>query len=472
MQSASLSHSLFLCPKNDKTVFALIFVIAIISSLLTIANPGFFSHDEWDKADHVTRYGFAKYVFDYVSLPTTVEFGHPVRPVSFFVQGVAALFMHSYPFVVHLMDVLMHGAVAAMLFVAIRRVNERRQFAWVSTLIFLISPLAALSVAWSAALMDRLYVLFGLIAFIAAYDYINQKREWLGLSAIFIASSMAILSKETALILPATLIVLPLVAVVPLRNKRLWIAFAVWCIPIGMYLLYRAPALANSISGATSNPYSVSLTNVPDGLAVYAIYPFLWLLVEPGNWHLQMAPRIWFAAIAHAALLVMLWRAFSFRVVLAYLAGYILFLVPILPIAAKGAHYLYGSGLIFSMAIAALFMSNWASQRKAVLSVLALMMLMLSIHTLNIQRDMYETGICMNIASKTIESSYLARGSPKEMSIVVDDGAPGLVLLRYSTNREIIGANHLLKMHVFDNTHIIKDANVYRFNASCIVYKK
>jgi hypothetical protein len=472
MQSTNSFHSLFLCPKNDKTVYALIFVITVISSLLIIANPGFFSHDEWDKADYITRYGFAKYVSDYVSLPVTVEFGHPVRPISFFIQGVAALFMHSYPFVVHLMDVLMHGAVAAMLFVAIRRVNESRQFAWVSTLIFLISPLAALSVAWSAALMDRLYILFGLIAFIAAYDYIKQKREWVGLLAIFIASSMAILSKETALILPAILIVLPLFALVPLRNKRLWIAFAVWCIPIGMYLLYRAPALANSISGAASSPYSVSLFYVPDGLAVYAIYPFLWLLIEPGNWHLQMAPRIWFAAIAHAVLLVMLWRAFSFRVVLAYLAGYVLFLVPILPIAAKGAHYLYGSGLVFSIAIAALFMSEWANQRKAVLLVLASMVLVLSIHTLNIQRDMYRTGMCMNTASKTIESSYLANGSPEKMNIVVDDGASKWALLRYAHNREIIGMNHSLKMEVLDNTQITNDANIYRFNASCIVYKK
>lgn len=464
-------QTFFRCPEKDSIAIILIIGIAIVSSLMIIANPGFFNHDEWDKADHVMRHGFGGYVHDYVRLQQTLEFGHPIRPVSFFIQGIAALFMHGYPFVVHLMDVLMHAAVGAMFFVAIRRVHENRQFAWASAIIFLISPLAAFSVAWPAALMDRLYILFGLVAFVAAYDYINQKRTVISLTIVFIASSMAILSKETALILPATLIVLPLFSLISLRNKRLWVAFVVWCIPIILYLLYRAPALANSVSGAISTPYSASLTNVPEGLIIYAIYPFLWPLVEAHAWHVQLLPRIWFAGLAHATLLILLWRALSFRVMLAYLGGYALFLIPILPIASKAAHYLYGSGLVTSIAIAALLAGKWSEARKFRLLIPLAMLMVLTLHSLVIQRDIYQTGVCMSVASKTIESSYLATGSPSEMSIIVDDGAPGHVLRRYATHREIIGMNLPLKMQVFDAINKAEDKSTYRFNTNCIVYK-
>lgn len=472
MLSNNSFKSLFDCPEKDSTAIALIFCFAILSSLITIANPGFFSHDEWDKADHVMRHGFAKYVYDYVRLSATFEFGHPVRPISFFVQGLAGLFMPTYPFVVHLMDVLMHAAVATMLFVVITRINENRRFAWASSIIFLICPLAAFSVAWPAALMDRLYILFGLAAFLATYDYVKQKNRFVNLLTIFIASTLAILSKETALVLPATLIVFPLLFSTPLRDKRLWVAFAVLSMPIIIFLLDRLPALANSMGGAVLSPYAMSWANVPDALAIYTLYPFLWLVTEPITWHLQSSSRIWFAGAAHLTLLALLWRTFSLKVVLAYMGGYIVFLMPILLISISGAHYLYGSGLAFSMAIAALITHKTSRGGKSRWFIPALMLVVASVHTLNIQRYMYDTGVCMNTAISSIESAYLSNGSPTAMAITADEGAPAHMLIHYATNREIIGNNLPLKLQVFENKHVDDDKDLYRFSSACVVYKK
>ena len=471
MSSQESIAALFHCPEDDRVVYLAIICAAILTSLLIIANPGFFSHDEWDKYDHVMQHGLANYWREYLALRPSTEFGVPMRPVSFFIQGLVAPYMYTYPVLVHLADALMHGLVAILFFVAIRRMHESRQFAWIATLVFLVSPLAAFSVAWPAALMDRLYVLFGLIAFIASHGYIVKRRD-ANLAIIVVASAMAILSKETGFILPAVLLAFPLFKGVAIRDKRLWTAFVAWSIPILLFLLYRSPALMNSLGGTVSSPYSASWANVPDGLAIYAIYPFLWAVSEPHVWLLQPATRIWIAGLAHISLLILIWRFFSLRILLIYLGGYFLFLIPVLPIAAKGAQYLYGSALAMSLALAALVTIRANAGRTLRFVVLGILLFVLALHTLSVQREFYRTGICMVTASKTIESVFLGEGSPAVMSIAIEAGAPGHVMQRFATGRQIIGANSPLSLQVIDASKPESTQAKFAFNAGCVVYKR
>jgi len=301
----NLFRNIFSCPENNGTVLVSILLVALATSLLIIANPGFFSHDEWDKYDHVMQHGLANYLSEYLRVRPSTEFGVPMRPVSFLVQGLVAKYMNTYPVLVHLVDVLMHAAVAILLFRVMIRMHPNRQFAWASALLLIVSPLAAFSVAWPAALMDRLYILFGLVAFISAFEYIVQKRGTIQLVVIFVASTLAILSKETGFILPLVVFIFPLFKYVFFQDKRLWVAFVVWCIPISFFLIYRLPALINSIGGAASSPYAASLNNIPDGLAVYALFPFLWTVSEAHIVFGQPTFRLWFAGIAHAELVLM-----------------------------------------------------------------------------------------------------------------------------------------------------------------------
>ena len=124
----------------------------------------------------------------------------------------------------------------------------------------------------------------------------------------------------------------------------------VWSAPVVLFLLYRMIALINTFSDGMESPYSSSVTNVPEGLLIYFIYPFMPFLTEAHNWDLQPIVFVWAAVIMHLVLLILLWCFFSSRVLLAYLAGYLLFLFPVLFIPIRGAHYLYGSGLAFSLA--------------------------------------------------------------------------------------------------------------------------
>lgn len=463
--------SFYWCPENDRVVFVLLFCFTLIFSLMLIANPGFFSHDELERADFVSRYGFLHYLTVHVMPQPGNDFGVPVRPVSFFIQGVVSLFLPTYPFLVHLVDVLIHASVATMLFVITHRLHGNRQFAWLGALIFIASPLAAFSTGWSAALMDRLYILFGLVALVAAHSYISQQRGWTALLTIFFASTLAMWSKETALILPAVLIIYPLFSLESIKNKRLWISFLVWSMPVFLFLLYRAPALINSFSGQIATAYSPSLENVPENIFVYFIYPFLPFLTEPHTWGLSSPLSIWAAVSAHFSLLVVLGLAFSFRVVLAYLFGYLIFLIPILLIPGQGAHYLYGSGLVFSLAIGALLALNWKRGGKILVAIPIGLLIASVLHTVVIQSYFYKTGSCMNRLAMTMESSYLTDGGPEIMSILVEPSAPGHVLHRFTHNRTMIGSYFPVTFQVVDWDKRGEKKTDYLFNSDCVVYK-
>lgn len=460
------------CPENNRAVFGLLFFIAVMFSLTLIANPGFFSHDELERADYVSRYGFLHYLTVHVMPQPGNDFGVPVRPVSFFIQGVVSLFLPTYPFLIHLVDVLIHASVAVMLFVITLKLHGNRQFAWFGALIFIASPLATFSTGWSAALMDRLYILFGLVALVAAHSYISQQRGRTSLLAIFIASTLAMWSKETALILPAVLIIYPLFSLESVKNKRLWISFLVWSLPVLLFLLYRAPALINTFSGQVATAYPPSLENVPENIVTYFIYPFLSFLTEPHLWSISSKLSIWAAVFAHLSLLVILGYAFSYRVVLAYLLGYVIFLIPVLLIPTKGAHYLYGSGLVLSLAIGALLTLNWKRGRKILIAIPIGLLIVSVLHAVMIQRYFYKTGSCMNSLAMTMESSYLADGGPEIMSILVEPSAPGHVLHRFAHNKVMIGSYFPVAFQVVDWDMRGDNKTHYLFNSDCVVYKQ
>ena len=66
----------------------LILVIALVTHLGILLNPGFHSHDEWDKFDHVQAYGLRHFIWWGRRLIPGPEFGFPIRPLGFVQQGI------------------------------------------------------------------------------------------------------------------------------------------------------------------------------------------------------------------------------------------------------------------------------------------------------------------------------------------------------------------------------------------------
>lgn len=456
------------CPKTDFPIVVRLFCFAVLSSLILIANPGFFNHDELQRADYILRYGFTDYFRQYVTLQRSEVFGSPVRPVSFLVQGVVSRFTFAYPFVVHLFDVLMHGAIASIAFVAARSIHGDRQFALAGAMIFLISPLVTFSVGWAAALMDRLYVLFGLIAFVATHKYVTQQSGWNALLAVLVASTLAVLSKETALILPGTMIIYVIFFRQMVKSGRFWAALLTWSAPPLFFLLYWAPALISSLSVKVEGSYAPSTVSALENILIYTTYPFLTSLSDANNWGLQTLASRWLAGAAHLTILMLLWHAFSYRAALAYLIGYVLFLAPVLPISSQGAHYLYGSGIALSFAFAALMTLEWKRGPKMLVAFPVIFLAISIYHAWQNQLHIYSIGSCMNRAMNSLESAYLASGGPSEMAVLVRPGAPGHVLHRFMTGRAHIGAHFPVRFQILEGQKSAEAA--YIFNADCIIY--
>lgn len=426
----------------------LILVVTVLGMLLLVANPGYYSHDELQKLDHVERHGFLHYVSAYVVLTQGEGFGTPVRPISFFVQGLLALVMRDYPVIVHLVDVLTHGAVAVLVFFTLLRFGLSRTVSLGSACIFALNPMAVIAVGWPAALMDRWYVMFGIGALMAAESHVRGRSGVAGLGLVFILTLAAILSKETAIMLPGLMILFLLMDGLELRRRRFWLAGAAMTLPVVAYLLYRLPAIFASFgSNGSEGGYSASTANIADGLVVYLAYPFLVTLTEAVNWVFVSPVLIGAAVAAHIAIIAVLWSVIGWRFAVGYLFLYLLFLMPVLLIPIKGAHYLYASSIFFSIAVAWLVVKT--ASRFSPLRVFGSLILFLALaHTMVLQGFVYRLGSCMDTAMTGVEALHMSLGRPPILEMRAEPGAPEHVLHRFSTGRSKVGNSYPVKMTV------------------------
>lgn len=452
--------------------YLIIFVFTLCSLIILVSNPGVFSHDELQKLDHVYSFGLNDYFKQYLPIKVGNEFGTPIRPVAFFIQGILALFIEKYPVIVHFFGVLSHTFVAMVLYKLILQFHGSKKLALLAAIIFIINPMAILATGWSAALMDRLYILFGLLSLLFFDKYVRIKSKGYYLFLIFIFSSLAILSKETAIVLPSLALLILLKDLSKIKSKQFWIGILFWSLPIILFFIYRLPALINSFDNPVVGAYKASFSNVYDGLYIYFAYPFLATLTEAGNWIFLDNSWFLFGIILHIVLLIAIYLNFGFKYIIYYCILYFVFLSPILLIKIKAAHYLYGSGLVFSIAIASLIFSN--SKYKIIYRYLAIFLLIvLFIHSYILQIFVYKIGSCMNVAMITSESTYKSFNAPSKVNFKVDVDAPGHILHRIYTGRNRIGEYYPIEFRISENNDNLDPTILtLTMNKECIVYKK
>lgn len=466
-----MSNQSILFASSSKN-FALIIGVSLVALVLLIANPGYFNHDELQRFDYLTRHGFKDYLIQHVRFYVGDEFGTPLRPFSFLIQGGLAFFMESYPVLVHLFAVLVHATVACLLFAVLFRFGASESLSLTIALVFVVNPLSIIATGWTAALMDQWYVLFGLITLIYADRYVRNEQNSHLLFGIFICSTLAMLSKETAVVLPGLMVCIWLVKPDTLRTKRYWLALVVWATPIVLFMIYRLPALIASFGISTVSVYKASISNVPDNLMVYLAYPFLFTLTDAENWIFIKPLWIWSALVLHLCLVLCLVRLYGYKAFLIYCVLYLLFLAPVLLIPMKGAHYLYGSSLALSMGIAALLHQKWPGRLGYKLVGIAGLVLLL-LHSFILQGFVYSLGTCMNRAMTSTAALYLSHGRPQAVDFQAEPGAPEHVLYRINAGREQIGAWFPVKLTVSQwGENPPKNALPLAMNHQCLVYTK
>jgi Dolichyl-phosphate-mannose-protein mannosyltransferase len=448
----------------------------VIASLLLIANPGYFNHDELQKIDYISRFGIESYLRTAMAIHNTADFSIPVRPVGFLVQGLFAIPMNSAPWLAHLLDVLLHAAVALVLYALLRVTTFPRTVSRLTAILFGCSPLAMFGAGWAGAVMDPLYILFGLCTLLLTVRFLHQRQDgfvlllWVGLM-----SALAMLSKETAVVLPAA------VAIVVWQYRRTMAAHiapgrliapcVASLIPILAYLVLRMPAILSSIAGAGVPHYAVSPQNVGHNLITYFAYPFVPTLTEPINVVFVSPTALGIALAAHALFVLLIVRSEGMRAGLLYLVLFLLPLAPILAIHGLGGEYLYGSGIALSLGLAMLIHRAWTARNRMTLTVSLGIAAALLLHAAINQNHIYSVGRCMNRAMTSLEARYISSGKPARVQFRMDPGAPAHIVSRFITGREQIGSDAPVKMEILGENEAARgDALEVRFSQSCLVY--
>lgn len=152
--------------------------------------------------------------------------GNYYRPVFLVFLLINYKIFGPYPAGWHLVSVIAHVAVTFLVYRLVCRLLRDRKTALVAALIFGLTPVHIESVAWVSGVTDPLLALFLLPSFLwylHAREPGNHRRGWLAGSLVFYG--LAMLSKETALILPALILAFEWLGQKNLEAPSRWKAF-------------------------------------------------------------------------------------------------------------------------------------------------------------------------------------------------------------------------------------------------------
>jgi hypothetical protein len=316
-----------------------------------------------------------------------------------------------------------------------------------AVVLFVLSPLTTVTTGWVAASFDQLYVLFLLLA-AAAVVRLPIDGVSLGKAVcIVLATAAALLSKETAVVAPAAILLLAYLAWAAHPAQFSWRPFAaaliLVLIPTVAYLLFRAPSIANTFTGNATDAYAPDLFKIPSNAYRYFAYPFRLRLVELSDGVFGSPWQPAAATFIHLLLVAAVYWLFGLAFALAYVAGYFLFLVPILPLPIAFPHYLYGAGLAMSLAVAAVLARLLVARRARLAMLVVAGIAGLYAHNLAIQVRLYETARCQSRFLESVDAllAQVASAGPRTIRVVPDDLAPARVAIRAVSNRERYTAN-------------------------------
>jgi hypothetical protein len=414
-----------------KLSIALVAAIVVGHSLI-LASPGFFNHEEWDAFDHVTQKGLHDYVHSRVLAipPAENGFSDSLRPIGYLHLGIAAQWMSSAPILSHGMSLIVHALVCLLLVRLLSIVGASLGTAYLSGALFAFSPLTTIAVGWIGANMDAWYSLFSILTCMVTVKIAKGGLSYGRAIQVLSLSALAVLSKETALILPFAMLLTALVWQRTAADhcthwKALWAGGMLATVPVAAFFVVRLPALLVSFGTSGHPAYSPSLSNVPRNIVYYFAYPFIADLTELINIVFTTPAGLVIAAVLHAGLLVMLWVAFDKRWAIWYVVGYFFFLVPILALPKISSHYLYASGISMSVVLAALFVKAWTGGRYVMFASLFGLTAVLLGHSFKIQSVLYQNGVCEAAFLHSLDTrvaTEIVRGT-KELIVVPESGA-------------------------------------------------
>ena len=407
---------------------------AFCTHVAILTTPGFYSHDEWQVHDAIKTIGFWEFAQSYGAFRVGPHFGAPTRPIGFLHLGIASLWMQSSPLISHLFGVANHAIAAVVFAWVIIRAGLSTFVAGLAAALFIVSPLSTLATGWVGASFDQLYVIFVLLVTAVLVTLPERAFGIRAAACVALGSTAALLSKETAVAIIGIPVILGYVAWAraphSFRIRPYALALLTVAVPVAVYLLYRSSAIAHSISASDVGVYAPNIRNIPTNAIYYFAYPFALRLDDMtgsvATWQVVAATLI------HASLIALLFRFFGLWSSAAYLGSYFLFLIPVLVLPGRGAHYLYASGLPMALAMAALYARARLDRVRWLQAVLVICGVVLVAHTVKAQAFIYKTGQCQNQLLTSLEMLWGAvPGSAMHgIRIIPEPGAPLHVAIR------------------------------------------
>jgi hypothetical protein len=419
--------------------------LTLAAHAIILAAPGFYANDEWQKFDHLRLHGAEDFVRAYGTIRPGPEFGYPMRPLGFMQQGFAAQWMQSAPWLSHLVGVINHALVALTFVWVLRRAGVAAATAAMAGAFFVLSPLTTMATGWLAASFDQLYVLFLLFAAAAivklpAGGLSPARSVWL-----LLATTAALLAKETAIVAPAVVLLVAFMVRSAKPAGFSWrpygVAFVITLLPVVAYLLFRAPAIAASLAGHADAAYTPDTRYAPQNAWRFFVFPFRLKLVEMSAAVFRSPWQPLAAATAHLLLIVAVGRLVGPRFAWAYVAGYFVFLLPVLMLPNPGVHCLYGAALAMALALAAVLARSWATRRYGLAALVLAGAGALLIHDVVIQRQLFDAGQCQARFLESVDATLAT--TPAGIVVVPEPDAAAFtrIAIRAVSAREAYEVN-------------------------------
>lgn len=316
---------------------------------------------------HVRRYFFLFDDFALVGLASTKQMYEIFtegligfyRPVTFaFLKLQYALFRWDTPGGYALVSCVLHFVNALLLArLVLLGFPGKRSIAWLSSTVFLLSPWASEAFFWISCQFDLVGTALGLLAISVALQSSTAKTSssifCAGIVATAILTCLAVLSKESYVVLPGLFLAFALYrqdALQILRRRRIMGATAMMALSVVSYLILRAHVLP-AFTGAYGNYFDLLRNIHPMSL----IHSFVIPPIDSSNIVLFKYGRPLLAFLA--ALTVLLAFASYPRETTVSFFGFACAIIPVLPFgvglnSTGGGRFIYFAGIFAAIVFA------------------------------------------------------------------------------------------------------------------------
>lgn len=359
-----------------------LFVLLLLLQLPLICNSGYFSHDElqwWARADVATWTQLP-----WMSWTDLSVFQY--RPLTFNLWLLFAHWLAPTPYWMHLAIVALGSANAILLARCVEGMGTTRGVATVATVAFVLSPYVAYTHGWTATLADLIVLGAGLLALRLLQGYPGAARDgdrwWYTTIAVVALVAAALLSKESAVVLPALLAT----ALYRHPNRRsIALLIALSAIVVAVYLSLRLNVILGGVH--VEGSYAWAPLNLPRRLLEYLLFPFMPPLFEIGPTLAKSASRLALATSCVVALLAAL-TTLGWRWSVAWMALYGALLAPVLILDVSYNQYAY----LASAAAIGIAAVAWAKLERGARIAIVAVAVVAVLHAGTIMTRMREVG--------------------------------------------------------------------------------